>query len=184
MGLFIPALIPKCATYVEDGANFIEGKQISKLLKVSTDGYLKCQKHENNFQCSEHLKYEHYDMIIKCKCPFPNEFNIPVHYSLPIRYVTQTLAGMHAKRVMTCLYISYLKNSTTFLKCTFDKNLWNILWNATNDLYDVDHVLKPNHLHENVLHLKDLLQKYVDNNVEFKCELPSQIGLEDMRRPY
>ena len=116
MGLFIPALLPNCATYVEDGVNFIEGKQISKLLEVSTDGYLKCWKHENNFQCSECLKYEHCDMIIKCKCPFPNKFNIPVHYSWPIRYVTQTLAGMHAKRVMTCLYISYLKKQYNIFK--------------------------------------------------------------------
>ena len=49
------ALLPKCAIYVEDGANFIHGNEIKNLLEVSTDGYAKCRKHENDGLCSSIL---------------------------------------------------------------------------------------------------------------------------------
>ena len=110
----MPALSPKCATYVEDGANFIHGNEIKNLFKVSTDGYVKCRKHKTDGLCSSILNYDHYDMTVECKCPFPNEYNVPVHYSLPNRYVTQILAGTCAKRVLCCLYVSHSKSSTIF----------------------------------------------------------------------
>ena len=146
----MPELLPKCATYVEDGANFIHGNNIKNLLEVSTDGYVKCQKHESSGVCSSMLNYDHYDMIVECKCPFPNEYNVPVHYSLPNRYVTQILAGMCTKRVVCCLYVSHSKCSTMFLKCTFNSDLWHELWDTTKDLCDKIDISKPNNLHDNV----------------------------------
>ena len=62
-------------------------------------------------------------MIIEIKCPFPNERNVPIHYEIPDRYVTQILAGMKAKNVNECIYVSYSEESTTFFKCSFDREL-------------------------------------------------------------
>lgn len=49
-------------------------------------------------------------------------------------------------------------------------------------MYDDDNVLKPNHFNDNVQHLKELIENYVANNVEFICELPSKIGKENKRK--
>ena len=42
VGLFMPAMMPSCCKYVEDGANFVNGISIPKLLEISTDGLLQC----------------------------------------------------------------------------------------------------------------------------------------------
>ena len=69
--------LPQCATYIEDGANFIDGDKIKQLLEVSTDEY-------KNFHCSKMLNYEHSDLIMEAKCPYPNEDQLPVHYNIPV----------------------------------------------------------------------------------------------------
>ena len=121
----MPAFLPQCATYIKDGANFIDGDKIKWLLEVSTDGYIKCSNHNGrNVHCSKMLNYEHSDLIMEAKCPYPNEDQLPVHYNIPVQYVPQVLSGMRAKRVHTCLYVSHSKQSTTFLKCKYDKETW------------------------------------------------------------
>ena len=40
----MPAYLPECAKYIEDGCNFINGNQIPKLLEISTDGFIQCLK--------------------------------------------------------------------------------------------------------------------------------------------
>ena len=90
--------------------------------------------------------------------------------------MTQVLSGMRAKRVHTCLYVSHSKQSTTFLRCKYDKETWKKIWNSAKDIYDKNDVLKPKYLNENISELKEILKKYVDNEVEFLCELPSLIG--------
>ena len=70
------------------------------------------------------LNYEHSDLIMEAKCPYPNEDQLPVHYNIPVQYVPHVLSGMRAKRVHTCLYVSHSKQSTTFLKCKYDKETW------------------------------------------------------------
>lgn len=139
------------------------------MLEVSTDGYIKCSDHNgNNVSCSKVLNYEHYDMIMKVKYPYPDDDKIPVHYKLPIRYVQQVLSGMRAKRVHTCLYVSHLKRSITFLKCKYHKDTWKKIWNS----YDKDEVLKQKHLNDNTLEIKEILKEYVENKVDIICELP------------
>ena len=113
----MPTLLPQCVTYIEDGTNFIDADNTKWLLEVSTDGYIKCSDHNgNNVSCSKVLNYEHYDMIMKVKYPYPDDDKIPVHYKLPIRYVQQVLSGMRAKRVHTCLYVSHSKKKYNIFK--------------------------------------------------------------------
>ena len=81
----MPAFLPQCATYIKDGANFIDGDKIKWLLEVSTDGYIKCSNHNGrNVHCSKMLNYEHSDLIMEAKCPYPNEDQLPVHYNIPV----------------------------------------------------------------------------------------------------
>ena len=51
------------------------------------------------------------------------------------------------------------------------------------DLYDKINITKQNILHENIPKLKDMIDKYVKENVKFICELPSLIGIEDEKDP-
>ena len=132
VGLFMPAMMPSCCKYVEDGANFVNGTSIPKLLEISTDGLLQCKKHRQG-RCLSDLLLDHSDAIVEVKCPFPNTFAVNAHYELPIRYVTQILAGMKCKNDTKCTYKSYLQESTTFFKCTFDDDLWTYIWMHRNE---------------------------------------------------
>ena len=88
-GIFMPAFMPLCCKFIENGANFIHGKDTHRLIEVSTDGLLKCKKHEcNNKECLCDNSWSHSNMIIEIKCPFSNERNVPIHYEIPDRYVT------------------------------------------------------------------------------------------------
>ena len=114
-------------------------------MEVSTDGVIKLCKNKDSCY-STITNMEDCDMIVEIKCSYPNNHNLPVHYSLPKKYVTQMLAGMKCKRSLNCIYVCYSKESTTFFKCKFDNDLWKILWLETKDLYDTDECKKPVHL--------------------------------------
>ena len=124
----MPVYFPHCARYIEDGANFINDESVLRLIEISTDGIIKCCRNENTEACESDLLLDHFDCIVEIKCPYPNNRNVPVHYDLPVRYVTQILAGMKVKKTLKCLYISYSKKSTTFMECKFDSELWKELW--------------------------------------------------------
>ena len=79
----MPAFFPRCAKFVEDGANFLNGYNINRLMEISTDGHIKCNKHSDGSSCCNRLQCVHEDMVVEIKCPFPSERNLPVHYSFP-----------------------------------------------------------------------------------------------------
>ena len=91
--LYMPAFMPQCCQYIGDGANFLNGKEQTWLL-FSTHGHLKCKKHNCDEMCNSDLNVLHENMIVEVKCPYPNPLTVPVHYILPVRYVTQILVGM------------------------------------------------------------------------------------------
>ena len=117
-------------------------------------------------------------MTIELKCPFPNECNVPVHYKIPRRYVTQILSGMEVKNTEKCIHISYSKESTTFLECEFDEELWNKIWNETCKKYDVINTVKPKHLDIFIPQMKHDLDRYIEEYVKLICELPSITAYE------
>ena len=176
--LFMPAYLPHCARYIDDGANFLNGESIPRLMEISTDGIIKYCRNENIDSCQSDLLLDHFDCIVEIKCPYPNNRNLLAHYNLPIRYVTQILAGMKVKRTVKCLYISYSEESTTFMECKFDNDLWQYLWVETKKNYDYINPLKPTHLDANIPNIKASLEKYVSQNVTFICELPSITAFE------
>ena len=173
----MPAMFLQCAKYIDDGANFIHGNIRQRLLEVSTDGFIKCSKHPDEEICSSPLNLQHQNSIVEVKCPFPNDYNVPIHYNLPEHCVTQILAGMCVKGVQKCIYISHTSGSTTFFDCNFDKDLWQLKWSHVKEIYDVMELKKPSTLHANIPVLKNKLQDYCNNNVHFICELPSMNGI-------
>ena len=83
------------------------------------------------------------------------------------------------KKTMKCLYLLYSIESTTFMECKSDKELWEELWRETKKNYDDLNPCKPNHLVPNISHLKNSLKKYIANNFTLICELPSIMGVEN-----
>ena len=83
---------------------------------------------------------------------------------------------MKCKNVTKYTYISYSKESTTFLKCTYNAELWAYIWIHIQELYDATGAKKPVHLNYDVTEMKKKLKDYINNHVEFTCELPSVTG--------
>lgn len=90
----LPALLPSCAIYNEDGANFLHGDLIHKLMEISTDGFIQLC---NDTDCSHSFHVSGNVIVVECKCPFPKEDGITVHYEIPVYYACQLLAGMKVK---------------------------------------------------------------------------------------
>ena len=70
------------------------------------------------------------------------------------------------------------KESTTFMECKFNRELWQDLWTETKKHYDDINPSKPNHLDPNIKNLKASLEKYISTNVTLICELPSITAFE------
>ena len=67
----MPAYLPECATYIQDGCNFKNGNEIHKLLEISTDGVIQCLE---NKKCmyKNHMEWNHMNLIAEIKCPVGN----------------------------------------------------------------------------------------------------------------
>ena len=68
----MPAFLPECATYIEDGANFINGENVPNLLEVSTDGFIQCLDKRKCIY-KNCLEWNHSNLIIEIKCHVGNE---------------------------------------------------------------------------------------------------------------
>ena len=120
-GIFMPALLPHCSTIYEEGCYFLSSTQIEKMMEVSPDGFIATC---NNQECYNPYELPHESLVVKVKCPFPNEDLLPIHYEVPQYYMLQLLAEMKAKNVTTALYVSYSKQSTAFIKISFSWDIW------------------------------------------------------------
>ena len=69
-GLFMPALLPNCATLYEEGPNFLHSTQVHNFMEVSPDGFMgTCSMDECYQPCS--ISYDSW--VVEVKCPFPND---------------------------------------------------------------------------------------------------------------
>ena len=62
--LYMPAFVSQCCQYFEDGANFLNGKEQTQLLEISTDGHSKCKNHNCDEICKSNLNVHHENMIV------------------------------------------------------------------------------------------------------------------------
>ena len=113
---------------------------------------------------------------VECKCPFPGSlYTTPVHYTIPKYYIPQILAEMRCLEVQNLYFVSYSKDSTTFQKATYDKELWEELEMEISEVYHKD-ALRPNRKRKNSIELSTKLKVYAENNVELVAEMNSIKG--------
>ena len=172
--LLVLALLPKGSLLYEEGANFIDGDIRKYLIEDSPDGFIMIP---DNFDTGDVSK----DVALEIKCPFPNDYALPVHYSVPVYCAMQLLIHMKAKDVKKAWYVSHSEQSTVLLEVAFDENLWQQVFTLIKQQYDqVDikvHKNKVKHRDE----LKVILQVYLDNNTRLVIEVPSICLNEDHR---
>ena len=75
------------------------------------------------------------ELAVEIKCPFPGDYETPVHYKLPHYDVTQILSEMASMGVSSRLFCSWSSNSMTIHLADFDEELWDKLVTETKDLY-------------------------------------------------
>ena len=166
VGKILPAFFPTCY-FVEEGCYPIRGTAVDTLGIVSPDGSIR-EIGTPTLQDKEKTV-----AAVEIKCPFPSERTMPVHYKLPDYYVCQCLAEMHVLNTDLLIYMSYSASSCTVLKVKFSHELWETIMKEVKRLYDLDNPVKPTKSNPNVKDLKAQLKDFVENNVEFVCEVPS-----------
>ena len=128
--LLMSALLPKGSLLYEEGANFINGDIRKYLIEDSPDGFIMIP---NNFDIDGNVSR---DIALEIKCPFPNDYAIPVHYTVPAYYATQLLIHMKAKDINKAWYASHSEQSTVLLEVTFDENVWQQVFILIKQQYD------------------------------------------------
>ena len=78
----MPTLLPSCMQFVEDGCTFVDLEVIPKLLEVSSDGTIECQKGFHNRPCDSNATGGHYKRVIEIKC-LTDESMLSMRYSVP-----------------------------------------------------------------------------------------------------
>ena len=94
----MPSLLPSCMQFVGDGCSFVDGEVIDKLLEVSSDGTIECQKGYHNRPCNSNATGGHYRRVVEIKC-LTDDSVCSMRYSVPIYHACQLLCEMYANSV-------------------------------------------------------------------------------------
>ena len=164
-GQVLPFMFPHSLGIVEDGANFIKGKNKDTLIEVSSDGIL---KPVHGTEVGGQSLY-----TVEIKCPYPNRNVLPVHYKLPKYYVCQLLAEMAAHGTSAGIYVSYSMESMTVCKVQFDTELWEMILQEVEVLYGGEKTVRLKKKTESAKEIGSRLDKFIQDNVEFILEVPS-----------
>ena len=84
VSIIMPALLPSNTILLEHGPHFIHGDNRRDMLEISPDGFIAMPQNgiENTFgMVNENL-------AIEVKCSFPQENSLPVHYKIPVYYMS------------------------------------------------------------------------------------------------
>ena len=138
------------------------GENRDKFLEVSPGGFIQLP---NDSALS--------GIVLKLKCPFPNDLMLTVHYAIPVYYTIQLLCHMVVKKVKHAWYGSYSKQSMIVLELKFDENIWQKVITILKEIYDKEEIVPPKKKVKYQQDLKESLQKYLDENTCIIGEVPS-----------
>ena len=159
VGKVLPVYGPDLV-YVEEGCYrlSIGGKNMI----ISPDG--SCRSTEN-----DNVVYG-----VECKCPYPGKkHTTQVHYKLPKYYVTQVLSEMFALQTDKLFLICYSAESSTVLQVKFDKDLWDEIQTEICCIYGPEPPIRPSKRSESSKRLQLKIDEFVEQKVEFICEVLS-----------
>lgn len=113
-------------------------------------------------------------LAFEIKCPTPQSYKTPVHYTVPDRYILQLLAEMAALKVNMLLYITWSPESTTVHEVHMDHELWNTVQNEVIDIYGKEGT-KPTCCRPFSKEIKSKFSTFRVKFTKFLCEVPSKV---------
>ena len=159
--VFMPALLPGCATLYKVGAYTKDGDNVEDLLMDSPDGLIQIDHDASNANCCEdfiHLfNADNISLELKSSCPDADK--LPVHYKLAKWYIPQILIHMVVTETDCNWYGCCGTKSMVLINCKFDDQLWDDLWNRIKQFLDKDKPVASNWM-------KDIAQEF---HVPFEC---------------
>ena len=173
--MVLPAFVPRCHRYIEDGCRFIETDVKGHFMMVSPDGIVRCIDFCDG-NCKNLLQLPIGPMAMEIKCPFSGITNkeiMPVHYKIPSHYVCQVLSEMVSLSAEKCMFASCSPESLTMCYVDFSEELWDKLWTMCQNLYDCPNPKMPDHLNPENANIKKLLDDFVSENCVLAVEVPT-----------
>ena len=174
VGIFMPALLPKCCAMYEVGCYYIDGDNIDKLLVDSPDGLIRCNHNMNRADCCQPDVYglNPGNKSIEIKSPYPDGNNMPVHYSIPRYYILQCIIHMIVTNTMENWYASGGLTSVVLISCTMDLQLWHEVWMKIKEFLDKARPVAKNWFKMICNDLGPQLDEYRENYTKLVREVP------------
>lgn len=155
---FLPAYYPQL-NYIEEGCQVTTKNNVTMV--TSPDGSFR-----EMCSSSPKLMYEN-----KCRPPLPNRCS--VYYDLPRYYVLQVLGEMMSYDCSELIFSCYSPESTVIMHVTKDIELWDLMWEELNTVYDKGNERRPTRFSENTKIMKSKIPQFIQNNVKLVAEFPS-----------
>ena len=162
---------------VKDGCNFLHGKLIHRMVGVSCDGMIECQRGFHHRSCVSSCVIGHYKRIKEIKC-LTDESLIAYRYHIPIYHATQMLLEMYVKLANEGLYVVITERTVILLTLKFNKETYDKLWQIISEEFDVENPNRLKKLNKERQQFKEVLKSYVNDNSEFICEVPKIKSIE------
>lgn len=173
VGVFMPAFLPPCYTFVEIGPFFIPGTNVERLIEVSADGILTSPSCESSCEADHH----HGPIALELKCPIPKPDDIlPVFYSVQKHHAVQLLCEMAVLKAKFAWYVSWTDESATLIEATFDSKLFEDILSLFKKHFDKEKPELINDFPPEVASLKERLDAFTRNNCHFLAEMNSCTG--------
>ena len=175
LGTILPAFVPRCHRYVEEGCRILPTAVNDKFMIVSPDGLVKCVNHCDG-NCVNLLQLPIGPMALEMKCPYTpihNKEMLPVQYKCPEYYICQVMSEMKATNSNTCHFASCSPESVAMSYIDFSDNLWCEIWNLAMNFYSSGTPKMPERLSSDSQKLKKSLHDYALDNSIIAVEVPT-----------
>ena len=175
LGTILPAFVPRCHRYVEEGCRILPTAVNDKFMIVSPDGLVKCVDHCDG-NCVNLLQLPIGPMALEMKCPYTpihNKEMLPVQYKCPEYYICQVMSEMKATNSNTCLFASCSPESVAMSYIDFSANLWCKIGNLAMNFYSLGTQKMPERLLSDSQKLKKSLHDYALDNSIIAVEVPT-----------
>ena len=154
-------MLPYGTSLFEEGPHFIDGVTRQNMLEVSLDGLI--QKDSNELD----------KIALEIKCPYPDDNNLPVHYTILVYYTIQVLCHMAVTGAKGVWYTSLSDKSTVLPGIKYDASIWDNCFKTIQELHDRDNIPMPKKKATNRDELLVMLQEYLTSNTELVAEVPT-----------
>ena len=152
--------------YVEEGCMPIGHDDDNTFMIVSPDGSLRTTlESKPNF-------------MFETKCKSPVGYVSHSYYSIPKYYVPQILAEMASYSCEKLIFTCWSQESTTVFLVTFDKELWNLIWNELIVLYGSKTHVRPKKASPQLLQIQQHIDRFCESNTELLAEYPSSTSVQ------